>query len=382
MLTLMQVTPALETGGVERTTLEVADAVVRAGGRCFVASRGGRMAKELADLGGVLIPMPLETKNPLGIRMNAGRIAAAARDRGVELIHARSRAPGWSAYWAAKRLNLPFVTTYHGIYNGRTPWKRAYNAIMAKGDTVIANSYFTRDHILREHRIDPARVVAIPRGVDLHKFDPARITQERIARVRAAMGATPGSAETLIVLPARLTHWKGQTVFLQAAAKVARNRPGAARFVLAGDAQGRDAYVQELESLIRSSGLSQWAGLAGHVEDMPAALAVADIAVFPSLEPEAFGRGCVEAQAMGTPVIAADHGGLSETVRHGESGFLVPPGNIEALAMAMDKLIEIGPQERKRLGAQGATRVRATYSTESLQRATLEVYARLLEAKR
>lgn len=378
MLSVLQVTPALDAGGVERTTIEVAEAIVQAGGRALVASRGGRLNDELKAVGGELAPLPMDAKNPLQIWLNAGALVDLARRNGVQLIHARSRAPAWSAYWAAKRLRLPFVTTYHGIYNARTGLKRAYNAIMARGDIVIANSDYTRAHILTEHRIDAERIVVIPRGVDVERFDPAAVDANAVARLRAQWRLDETPADLTVILPARLTPWKGQRMLLEAAAQIAARRPGLARYVLAGDAQGRDAYVTDLQRLIAERGLVGRVVIAGHVADMPAAFALSDAAVFPSLEPEAFGRGAIEAQAMGVPVIAAAHGGLTETVRDGETGFLVPPNDLAALTDALERLLLLSADARRALGAAGQARVRALFTSQALQRATLNVYDRLL----
>ncbi|MGE0044516.1 MAG: glycosyltransferase, partial [Hyphomonadaceae bacterium] len=253
MASVLQVTPALDAGGVERTTIEIAEALSRAGMGALVASRGGRLENELAAAGGELIRVPLDTKNPFVIRANADRLAAIARERGVSLIHARSRAPGWSAYWAAKRLSLPFVTTYHGIYNGKTPWKMAYNSVMAKGDLVIANSHYTRDHVIRTHHVDPARVIAIPRGVDLDRFDPAKVAPGAAEAMRRAWSLAP-SPGLVLLLAARLTRWKGQLLLIEAAARVLETRRGAISIVLAGDDQGRARYRLELVEAIRRYG--------------------------------------------------------------------------------------------------------------------------------
>lgn len=378
MLCVLQVTPALDAGGVERTTLEVTEAIVRAGGRALVASAGGRLEPELAAVGGELIRLPLKTKNPLAVRANADRLAEIARREAVAIIHARSRAPGWSAFWAARKLGLPFVTTYHGVYNARTPLKRLYNSVMARGDVVIANSEFTRAHVLAEHRIDPAKIVTIPRGVDVAAFDPAAIAPERIAAVRASLGLAPGDARPLIAAPARLTRWKGQLVMIEAARHLAAE--GGPPFVLAlpGDPQGRDDYLAEVRAAAQAAGLAQGVLIPGHVADMPALFAATAVAVFPSLEPEAFGRGAIEAQAMAVPVVAAGHGGLAETVIDGRTGALVPPGDAPALARAIQRLLAMTAQERARIGAAGRAHVLERYSTKRLQESTLAVYGRLL----
>ena len=171
--TLLQVVPELDTGGAEQSTIDVAQAVVRAGGQALVATRGGRMTARLQADGGRLAQMPVQTKNPLVMLGNAARLVTLIRQEKVSLIHARSRAPAFAALWAAHITRTPFVATYHGIYQARSGLKRWYNAVMTRGDLVIANSDYTRDHLLAEHGIDAAKVVTIPRGVDLSRFDPA-----------------------------------------------------------------------------------------------------------------------------------------------------------------------------------------------------------------
>jgi glycosyltransferase involved in cell wall biosynthesis len=381
MLSVLQVTPALDAGGVERTTIEIAEAIIGAGGRALVASRGGRLESELLAAGGELAPMPVDSKNPFQMWLNGRRLAKLARARGVGLIHARSRAPAWSALWAARHLRIPFVTTYHGVYNAKSKLKRFYNSVMARGDLIIANSEYTRQHVIAEHKANPANVVAIPRGADLARFDPEKITLERLAKVRAQFSLTENDERFVVLLPARLTRWKGQTVFVEAAARVLEHRPNSAVFVMAGDPQGRDAFVRELSDLAGARGIAEAVRVPGHVTDMPAALCASDIAVFPSTDPEAFGRGAVEAQAMGVPVIVAAHGGLTETVIDGRTGLHVPPADPIALAEAIERLIEMGPEGRRAMGAQGRAHMQAHYSVDALKRATLAVYARLLERR-
>ncbi|MES1156260.1 MAG: glycosyltransferase family 4 protein [Alphaproteobacteria bacterium] len=380
MYSVLQVTPALDTGGVERTTIELAEAIKRAGGLALVASAGGRLEPELAAAGGELVRLPVDSKNPITVWLNAGRLARVAKKREINIIHARSRAPGWSAFIAARRLNLPFVTTYHGIYTANNPVKRFYNSVMAKGDIVIANSEYTRDHVLKEYKLDPERVVAIPRGVDIGRFDSEKVSPLQVAAMRQAWGLTPNDKRFVLILPARLTRWKGQRVLIEAMARINTTRPGAVKAILAGDAQGRRGYEQELKATIMASGLREHVAIVGHIRQMEVALAAADAAVLPSVQPEAFGRGAVEAQAMARPVIAAAHGGLSETVVQGQTGLLVPPNDSRALADAIEQMIDLGPQARADMGRRGRERARRLYSKAALQKATLQVYEDLLGA--
>ena len=315
--TLLQVTPALDTGGVEQTTLDIASAVTRAGGRALVASFGGRLEGALAEVGGELIRLPVQSKNPATMLANASKLRKVIREAGVSIVHVRSRAPAFAALWAARESKVPLVATYHGVYNAKTAPKRWYNAVMTRGDLVIANSDYTRAHVLAQHHVDPAKVLAIPRGVNLARFDPEAVSPERIAAVRAGWGLAEDDKRAVILCAARLTRWKGQGLLVAAAQRLKARGEGGFVVILAGDDQGREGYRAELEAAIAAAGLEGEVKMPGHCEDMPAAYMAADIAVAPSLEPEAFGRTAVEPQAMRRPVVAAAHGAALETVVEG-----------------------------------------------------------------
>ncbi len=379
--TLLQVTPELETGGAEQTTIDVAHAVVAQGGKALVATKGGRMASRLEADGGRLAQMPAQTKNPLIMLGNAARLIDLIKREKVSLVHARSRAPAFSALWAAHATNTPFVATYHGVYNARSNLKRWYNAVMTKGDLVIANSEYTRAHVIKEHGIDPARVVAIPRGVDLTRFEPGMVSGDRIAALRKAWGVAPDERRLKVLLAGRLTRWKGQALLVEAMARLKATGDCRVLLLLVGDDQGRKAYRAELEALITSAGLQDDVKIVGHCDDMPAAYLLADVAIAPSLEPEAFGRTAVEPQVMGRPVLAADHGAARETVLPGQTGWLVAPGDAQAWAAALVTARDAGAATRQTMGQAARARARRLYSVDAMCEATLNVYARVLEAR-
>jgi glycosyltransferase involved in cell wall biosynthesis len=367
---ILQVVPGLDAGGVERGTLEIAEAIAAAGYRSLVASSGGRLVAELERLGARHIPLPLATKSPSRIWRNAGLIAALAKEEGVALIHARSRAPAWSALVAARRARIPFVTTYHATYSEGFPGKRLYNSVMARGDRVIAISHHIAAHIRATHRTGEDRLRVVLRGADARRFDPALVPPARAAALRQGWGIPAGAP--LILMPARLTRWKGQAVLVEALALL----PGA-HAVLAGDAQGRDAYVQSLLATAERLGVTQRVHLPGHVEDVPAALMAADVVIHASLEPEGFGRTIAEAQMMGRLVIASDLGAPRETVEHGVTGWRVAPGDPAALAAALREALSLPEDQRARISA--AARAAAP-SIAAMQAATLAVYSELLGA--
>ena len=375
---ILQVLPALDTGGVERGTVEMVQAIVAAGGEALVASAGGRMVAQVERAGGRHFTLSLMTKDPLNILINAGHLRRLVRTEDVQLVHARSRAPGWSAWLAAQRAGVPFVTTWHGVYGEDFPGKRLYNGVMARGERVIAISRFVAARVAAGYAVPPERLRIIPRGVDPDIFDPGQVVGERVHRLAQAWRLPTGAR--VVMLPARLTRWKGAEALIDAMASLA-SRPGGLDdvfCVLVGSAQGRDRYVKALEARAERLGLSGRLRLAGHCDDMPAALMLAEMVISASLKPEPFGRSVIEAQAMGRPVVAFDHGGAAETVADGRSGFTVPPGDVAALGQAIARVLDMDPDHRAWLGAQARAAVLEGYTTAAMQRATLEVYNEVL----
>lgn len=376
---ILQVAPALETGGAERTTVDVARAVVAAGGRAIVASRGGRMVAELAVCGAEHVDMAVHSKNPVVMGLNVERLARLIQREGVGLVHARSRAPAWSALAAARRANVPFVTTYHSRVHEKPRLKVFYNSVMVRGDAVIANSNYTAANIRKVHAPQDGRIFTVPRGIDIEAY--AAVTPSRIEALARRWGIGE-NAGTVFVHAARLSRWKGQTVAIEAARLLAARGMKDFTLLIVGDAQGRDAYTGELEAAIAAAGLGTRVRLAGHGEDMAAGYALCDAVLSPSIEPEPFGRTAVEAQAASRPVIVSDAGGQQETVIEGQTGLRVPPGDAEALADAMAKVMAMGPEARAAMGAAGHENAVAHYSVGAMCGATLEIYARLIARNR
>lgn len=369
---VLQVLPALGPGGAERGCVDVATALVKAGGRALVASAGGPLERELARAGAEHVTLPLDSKNPFVMRANVGRLVSLIERHDVDIVHARSRAPAWSAYAAARRTGRPFLTTYHGTYNERNYVKHLYNSVMAKGDLVIAISEHIAKLIVERYRIDPACVRTIHRGIDFEMFDPTHVTASRLVQLAQAWRLQDGMP--LIMLPGRLTRWKGQRILIEALARLGR---ADIRCVLVGSDQGRTGYRRELESLVAQLDLESVVHIVDHCNDMPAAYMLSDVVVSASTDPEAFGRIMVEAQAMGRPVIASDHGGARETVLPDETGWLTPPGDAEALAAALDKALALEAEVRSKLAARAIEHARAHFTKEAMCAKTLAVYDEL-----
>ena len=368
---ILQVLPALDEGGVERGTVEMTQAVSEAGGIALVASAGGRLVGAVERAGGRHVTIPLLTKDPLNILINARRLRRLIERERVDLVHARSRAPAWSAFLAARRTGTPFLTTWHGVYAENLPGKRAYNGVMAKGERVIVISEFVARRVAADYGVGPDRLRVIHRGADPAVFDPDRINGDRLHKLAHAWRIEDGAR--VVLLPGRISSWKGQALLLEALALMERRDIVA---VFTGGAS--DRLVRDLSARAAELGIARRLRFAGHCSDMPAAYALADIVVAPSLRPEPFGRVVVEAQAMRRLVIVADHGGAVETVEHGISGWRLPPGDAAALADAIDAGLALPPETLAAFGAHARTAVLDRFSTARMQAATLAVYGELL----
>lgn len=373
MPTILQIVPSLKSGGVERGTVEIASALHKSGFSALVVSGGGPMAVQLYQAGARHFTLPLESKNPFVIWQNSKHLANLIQKHNVDIVHARSRAPAWSAYLAAKKTGRPFVTTFHGVYNFKSRLKQYYNAIMTKGDRVIAVSEFTASHIRQNYAIDAEKLVVIPRGADMGYFDPENISSQRIVQV-AKMLALPEN-RPVILLPGRLTRWKGHSFLLEALRAL---KKGSFYCLFIGDDKGHAEYRNELMERIREYGLQEDVIIKGNISDMPAAYKLADIVVSASLEPEAFGRVSIEAQAMGKSLIATNIGGSCETVIHEKTGWLVEPGNVEALTAALKDAMSCSEDKKQAMAVCSREHIKNNFSLDLMCTKTLELYRELL----
>ena len=372
--TILQVLPALGSGGgVERGTIEMVRAIAESGGRALVASAGGGQVHEVNRAGGTHFDLPMSSKNPVIIYNNIRRLVELIKEENVDLVHVRSRAPAWSTFYAVRQTGLPLITTFHGTYNTENFLKRAYNSIMTRGDRVIAISDFIGEHVHRYYGVPVSRLRIIHRGVDLFRFNRAKVSAERIVQLADAWRITEG--HPVIMLPGRLTRWKGQVEFIEAIARLNRRD---IRCLIVGSDQGRSVYRQDLESLVKKYDLGEVVRIVDHCSDMPAAYMLSDVVVSASTDPEAFGRVLIEAQALGRPVIASDHGGARETVLKDQTGWLVPPGDVDALSLALGKVLELDEESRTSLSDVAITNVVENFSKEKMCNQTLAVYDEVL----
>ncbi len=375
---VLQIVPSLVSGGAERGTIELAAALITAGWNAYVASAGGPLESDVARAGATHLTLPLASKNPLVICRNRAALVDAIRQLGIDIVHARSRAPAWSAWSAAAITGRHFVTTFHNAYGADLAYgagsglKRRYNSVMARGERVIAISDFVADHVAATYGVGADRLRTIPRGVNLTLFDPMRVSGERIA-VLARRWRLPDGVPT-VMLPGRLTRWKGGLDFIAAIAALGRRDICC---VLVG-AEQRPGFRRELEMAIADHGLAGLFRIVEPCADMPAAYMLADVVVSASSDPEGFGRIIVEAQAMGRPVVATDHGGARETIVPRETGWLASPRNPEALAAAIAAALALGPSERSQLARRAQSHVAARFTTAAMCARTIAVYEELL----
>jgi len=381
--TILQIIPMLDAGGAERTTIDIAEGIAQAGARSLVATEGGRLVGELQAKGGLWIPFPAATKNPLAMALNVGRLAQILKAEKVDLVHARSRAPAWVALAACRLAGTGFMTTYHGAYSGLSAPKLLYNSVMARGEVVIANSHFTAERIQAQFRMNPTCLRVIHRGTNFETFSPDRVSPARIEKIRRGWLVAP--EERVVLLAGRLTPWKGQMVLIRAAQVLRERGYRDLVFILAGDPQGRDGYVREIDQLISENQLGGVVRRVGHVSDMPAALAASALVAVPSTAPEAFGRVAVEAQAMGVPVVVSNLGAVPETVLappqvrpDQRTGWRVAPDNPEELADAIAEAIDLMPSAFQQLADRARTHVMARFSLERMVSETLDCYSALL----
>lgn len=373
---IMQIIPELGPGGAEQGCIDIAAELVRAGSKSIVVSQGGARVHELARAGAIHINLPVASKNPWVMWRNIKRLKSLIQKHKVDIVHVRSRAPAWSAFYACKNTPAKFMTTCHAPYNISGKFKRAYNAIMARGERVIAISNYVANYLLENYKIDARNIRLIHRGVALEKFHPTAVTPAQLIKTSSKWRLPDGA--NIIMLPGRITRWKGHLVLIAAMAKL--NRPDVF-CVLIGSDQGRSEYRAELETAISDKNLGGQIRIIDNCDDMPAAYMLSTVVVSASTDPEGFGRIPIEAQAMGRPIIATDHGGAQETIIRNETGWLVQPNDSSALAEALAEALNLTPAQRSVLATRAMAHIAHNFTKEIMADQTLNVYAELLQEK-
>lgn len=372
---VLQVLPELQHGGVEWGTVQIAEALKKGGYTNFVASCGGRLVYELDKLKIKHFTLPLKTKNPFKMYLNSLKLAKIIKENGINIVHARSRAPAWSAYWAAKRAGVKFMTTFHGTYGlGPKGIKKFYNKVMTFGELIIAISKHIKSHMLNNYTVDESKIRLIPRCVDIEKFSPAAVTQERI--IRAVADNNLPEDRPIISLIGRITRWKGQHILVEAMSKIKHKEAYA---LIIGSDQGRVKYTEGLKETAEKLGVADRIQFIGESFDIPALLMVSDIVLSTAIEPEAFGRAAIEGQAMGKIVLASDIGGSLENVVDGVSGRLFRSNDAQALAEAIDWALDLPAEEKKKISDAAIKNVRDNFTKQQMCDKTIAVYKELLK---
>ena len=368
---VLQVLPELETGGVETGTIEVATALKAAGIKNFVASQGGRMVYELEKNKIGHLTLPLKSKNIFTMLSNANKLAQYIKANNINIVHARSRAPAWSAYWAAKKAGAHFVTTFHGTYGlGPLGIKKLYNRVMTYGERVIAISNHIKNHILKNYpKTEESKIRLIHRCADIEKFSPSAVTQARM--INKIKEHNIADDRPVLLLPGRVTRWKGQHLLIEAL-HLMKNQNYYC--IIAGDAQGRQKYLDYLKKLARKYKLDDRIGFFGRYQDVPALMMVSTVVLSTAIEPEAFGRISIEGQAMGKIVVASNIGGSLDTIQDGITGKLFESNNPQSLADALDWALSLNKAETKKISDSAIKNVREHFTKQIMCDKTIEVY--------
>ncbi len=375
-LNIVQVLPELDEGGVEGETLDLANYLADMGHHSVVISAGGRMVKQLEESKGVHVTWPHIGEKSFRCLKYIRQLRNYILQEKVDILHLRSRLPAWIGYMAWKSLphlmRPTLVTSFHGFYS-----INCYSTIMTKGERVIAVSNVIVDHILKNYKVDRSQIELIHGGCNTKIFDPAMVTEARKELLKKRW-KLPDDGTPIIILPGRLTQWKGQDVFVDALEKI-RDLDFLALCI--GEPDENSAYVKRLKEKIKKFAIQDKVKLVGHCADMPAAFSIADLVVSASSsQPEAFGKIAIEAMAMAKPVLSTRHGGSLETIRENETGWFVPPSNPEKMAEVIKEVL-FDKKKLRSTGETGRKWVLENFTALRMCEKTLDLYVRLHDEK-
>ena len=370
---VVQILPALVRGGVERGTVDIAKAIQAAGGHALVISSGGPLVRHIERCGGKHIELPVHVKNPLrwpGLRR---QLKTIFQTEGADIVHVRSRVPAWLALNVAKSMGIATISTVHSRFISASFFKRRYNAKLLDAGQVIAISNYVHSLITSQYIGVEDRLTVVHRGVDIVTFNPAAVSQARIIKFAESV-ALPEDVQ-VIMMPARSSSWKGHHILLDALSKLADLRFFC---IFVGACDGKARFVKDITDHARALGLEGRFRLTPLIDDMPAALMVADVVVMPSVTPEPFGRVALEAQAMGRPIVAFAHGGAVESIEHEKTGWLAKPGDSNSLAENLRAALSLKPPARQAYANNARAHIKAHFSTDQMCHETLRIYRRVL----
>lgn len=383
---VIQILPALQSGGVERGTIDIAKALKKDDIESVVISSGGVLVYQLKEAGITHIELPVKSKNPFTIYKNIEKIAAIITEYGANVVHVRSRAPMWSAYYACRKTGARLVSTVHGTYSLKLwnwdifPLKKFYNSVMLRADKIITVSHFIKDYIIKNyHEKDQEfpqaildKISVIQRGVDLKYFDLEKVSKNRIIDLIKKWHLPED--KKIIMLPARFTEWKGHEFLIEALTKVQSNF----YCILVGSDHGHKKFRKKVENKIVKSGLEGKVKVVGICKDMPAAYAVSNLVVCSSVRPEAFGRVAIEAQSNSRVIIATNIGGALETIIDGKTGFLTEVNDADKFSELIDKVLNFSEEEYNKISSAARKHMEENFSNEKMCQETIKIYRSLM----
>ena len=380
-LNVLQVIPKLGYGGAETGCYDIAHFLKENDCGSFIATSGGELLKFVKKEKVKVLRLPVHSKNPLLIIFNALMLSLYIIIHRIDIVHARSRAPAWSCYFACLLTNKNFVTTFHGTYNFKSNIKKFYNSVMLRAKLTIAGSNFIFNHInenYNEYLNKEKKLRVIFRGINIDYYNPKNISVLKQEKLKKEWGLS--SNEFTILLPGRLTYWKGQEKFIESL-NVLIEDYNTINFqaIILGSDQGRKVYSKKLINLVERYNLNKKVKFIQHCKEMPLAYSLSDVVVSASIEPEAFGRVSVEAQSMTKPIIASNIGGSKETIINKKTGFLYKFDDPRELAKCLNTVIQLSQDELKLMGNEGRKNITKKFDVETMCQSNLKEYKRLIK---
>ena len=380
-INVLQVIPKLGYGGAETGCYDIAHYLAEKDCGSFIVTSGGDLLKFVKKSKVGIFKLPVHSKNPIFILSNIFLLIFLIIFKKINIVHARSRAPAWSCYFACLLTNTIFVTTFHGTYNFKSKLKKFYNSIMLRSKLTIAGSNFIFGHInehYNEYLTKKKKLRVIFRGINIDYFSPKNISILKQEKLKREWGLDTN--KFTILLPGRLTQWKGQEKFIESL-NILIEDYNFTNFqaILLGSDQGRKVYTKKLYSLVERYALTKKVKFISHCKEMPLAYSLADVTVSASIEPEAFGRVAVESQSMGKPIVASDIGGSKETILNKKSGFLYKHDDPRELAKNLNTVIQLSQEELKLIGNEGRKNVTKKFDVEVMCDSNLREYKKLLK---
>ena len=369
---LLQVVPSLNFGGVEQGTIDIARAMSEKGHTSMVASNGGLLVSKLTNYGINHFNLPVNTKNPVKIFLNINKIKKIVLNNKINIIHSRSRAPAWSSYYAGRN-KIKLVSTFHNVYGHNNYFKILYASGLAKADAIIAISDYVKDKIIKIYNIPEKKIEVIYRGIDENEFDPENIQEESLIKIINKYNITYD--KKIILFPGRLTRWKGQIEFLNVLKQI-ETKDFVCLFV-GGTTNTR--YSKSLYEKINQLGLGVNCKIVGHISEMKYIYKLSNVVINASLRPEGFGRTIAEAMAMERPIVAYDHGAVSEQMKNYDKNFKIKLNESSHMARAIDQILNISQESIENIGKESRKFMKKKYTKKNMINQTIDFYKKLLK---